>query len=231
MNEIMTYEAVVQLLKVMAPGPSPIQVNLYCDNPMKQNKNYTSPSTNGVILPTRIVDPFKPFVPRLEEILHILPNINRYNGATERPYSVAEHCVNCAIAGAAFHGTGNTNDTLYILLHDCAEAYLQDLLRPIKRFASDAYLEAEARITRQVYEIVGVTVTERLERIMKEIDTRMAVTEITQFIPHHTDPLPGHVAYSMELRQRFLLDYKILVQSYVNEGSCPRQVSSNVAIH
>lgn len=67
----------------------------------------------------------------LGDIVHALSMIGRYNGHTPFPqYTVAEHCVRVALwllerehpPAVALNG----------LLHDAHEAYVQDMLRPLK---------------------------------------------------------------------------------------------------
>lgn len=73
---------------------------------------------------------FFPLDPRPEEI-HIediasaLSKLCRYNGHTKRFYSVAEHCVHVARAASP-------SVALEALMHDASEAYLCDIIRPIK---------------------------------------------------------------------------------------------------
>jgi uncharacterized protein len=69
------------------------------------------------------------------DIAHSLSNICRYNGHTNRFYSVAEHCIHlCHIAPDEYK--------LWALLHDASEAYLNDMTSPIKwRFQSYRLLQ------------------------------------------------------------------------------------------
>jgi hypothetical protein len=65
----------------------------------------------------------------LEDIAHALGNICRYTGQVERFYSVAEHSVTCAVDPRA-------QDDVHrraLLLHDASEAYLGDVISPLKK--------------------------------------------------------------------------------------------------
>ena len=90
---------------------------------------------------------FYPLDPRPEEI-HIediasaLSKMCRYGGHCKRFYSVAEHCV--LMAHAAPDGMH-----LAALLHDASEAYLSDVIRPIKSHLTN-YLEIEANLERAI---------------------------------------------------------------------------------
>lgn len=77
----------------------------------------------------RMVLPFVPELPEntftIEDIAHHLSMICRWNGAVMRFYSVAEHCV---------LGSRIVDDSIALrfLLHDCEEAYIGDICRPVK---------------------------------------------------------------------------------------------------
>lgn len=73
---------------------------------------------------------FWPIDPRpeeiaIEDIAHGLSLMNRYNGHTPRPYSVAQHSV--LVSEAC-----NPKDALWGLLHDASEAYIADIVAPAK---------------------------------------------------------------------------------------------------
>lgn len=58
----------------------------------------------------------------IEDIAHHLSLINRYTGATPAPYSVAQHSVYVAEYSKCLGG----------LLHDAHEAYIGDVILPVK---------------------------------------------------------------------------------------------------
>lgn len=85
----------------------------------------------------------------LPEIARALSRIARFNGHTNRFYSVAEHCVNC-VAVFGLHAAGDIYTDPYlrdiaqdILMHDAAEAYLGDVTSPLKHLLP-AYRDLEA---------------------------------------------------------------------------------------
>lgn len=69
------------------------------------------------------------------DIAHALSLLCRYGGHVQRFYSVAEHCVLMSYAVSP-------ENALWALLHDATEAYLGDMIRPLKRSMS-LYVETE----------------------------------------------------------------------------------------
>lgn len=65
----------------------------------------------------------------IEDIACSLSKLCRYNGHIDRFYSVAEHCIVMAIH---FMERGEESLAFAALMHDCAEAYIGDIPRPIK---------------------------------------------------------------------------------------------------
>lgn len=86
---------------------------------------------------------FYPMDPRVEDIdlldiAHSLSLTCRYGGHARRFYSVAEHCVLLSRAVAP-------QNALWALLHDATEAYVGDMIRPLKA-SMPAYRAAEDRL-------------------------------------------------------------------------------------
>lgn len=68
----------------------------------------------------------------LKDIAHALSLNCRGNGQVTHFYSVAQHCIN-AYFEAVEQGY-SYRVQLYCILHDAAEAYVTDLIRPIKQY-------------------------------------------------------------------------------------------------
>ena len=92
----------------------------------------------------RRVCPFNPAVEDLaiEDIAHALSLICRYGGHVRRFYSVAQHSVLVSRLVAPEHAAWG-------LLHDASEAYLADVVTPVKRFMAN-YQETETGLMRAV---------------------------------------------------------------------------------
>jgi hypothetical protein len=132
---------------------------------------------------------FWPLDPRAEEI-HIediaaaLSKLCRYGGHCKRFYSVAEHCVlmaNAASPSLAFAA----------LMHDASEAYLSDVIRPIKRHLPQ-YGEIEAALERVLAQRFGLVWP--LPAAVKTLDERIIVDERDQAMAEPPVPWSDHGA-------------------------------------
>jgi hypothetical protein len=83
------------------------------------------------------------------DIAHALAMICRYGGHANRFYSVAEHCVLMSRAVSP----GNA---LWALLHDATEAYVGDMIRPLKH-AMPTYRDVEDRVMGAVSRRFGLS--------------------------------------------------------------------------
>ena len=96
--------------------------------------------------------PFDIFEPdqmsiNLWDIAHSLANQARFNGHTMEFYSVAQHSI------IVSRLVPNHLDMEAIgLLHDASEAYIGDLVRPIKK-SMPSYVEVEEKIQRLIFKL------------------------------------------------------------------------------
>jgi uncharacterized protein len=113
----------------------------------------------------------------VDDIALALSRICRFGGhvAHAEHYSVAEHCVEMS-----FHVESDI--ALHCLLHDAAEAYLGDIVMPVKRCLPDFDL-IEERMMRAIYAALELDwpTDEQLRRI-KVADLRMLATEKRQLL-------------------------------------------------
>jgi hypothetical protein len=107
------------------------------------------------------------------DIAHALSLVCRYGGHVTRFYSVAEHCVLLS------HAVSPEN-ALWALLHDAAEAYVGDMVRPLKRMMP-AYVDAEDGVLLVIALRFGLEwrpdVPWRMPDEVKEADNRIILTE------------------------------------------------------
>lgn len=126
-----------------------------------------------------------PLSVRIQDIAHALANLNRFSGHALAPYSVAQHSVlvsrhlppSLALAG---------------LLHDCHEAFVIDLPKPLKAMVPD-YVAIEDRIQSFVLTTLGMDPSVVRSAPIKEVDLRMLSTEardlMTKSARMWSDPL------------------------------------------
>jgi uncharacterized protein len=155
----------------------------------------------------------------IDDIAHSLSKINRFDGHTTRPYSVAEHCL---------RGMGYSlpQHQLQFLLHDASEAYLGDVNGLLKKTAVfDAYRALEKRWEAAIAERFGIR--KIVPKEIHETDKRMLLTEQRDLMgraPSSRDQykpfeaLISQVAPSCdELAERFLANF--YQQTKVTEGA------------
>jgi 5'-deoxynucleotidase YfbR-like HD superfamily hydrolase len=109
---------------------------------------------------------FDPLAIDLEDIAHGLSNICRFGGQTKSFYSVAQHSV-------LVSDLCDTADAQVGLLHDATEAYLGDMISPLKRQPGmEVYREIEEKMTLAVATRFGLA---SMETPSVELADRLAV--------------------------------------------------------
>lgn len=100
-------------------------------------------------------------------------------------YAVAEHCVIVSrYAEREAHARGWAADEVTdvareALLHDGSEAFIRDIVRPVKHLpCMRGYRRMEKRIQHAIFEHFGVEPTKQTTALVKEIDDRVLVDEI-----------------------------------------------------
>lgn len=122
---------------------------------------------------------FNPFDPCVEDIdirdiARGLAMTCRYGGQVKRFYSVAEHCYNVSFYVPSEY-------RLHALLHDSAEAYIGDMIRPIKHQPQMVeFRHAENMIEQAVALKFGLDWSLEAQAAVKTIDNRILVDEIRE---------------------------------------------------
>jgi hypothetical protein len=117
----------------------------------------------------------------IEDIAHALSNQCRYSGHVSRFYSVAQHSVHTADILAHW---GHDEATQFQgLMHDAAEAYLQDMARPLKEDEEfgRAYRTAEKRAETVIAACFGYAFP--FPDIVKYADLAMLALERKRLMP------------------------------------------------
>lgn len=127
----------------------------------------------------------------LEDIAHALSYLCRGGGQTLIFYPVAQHCLNCA-REAQSRGWSDRM-VLACLLHDASEAYISDIIRPVKAHLSN-YLEIEEMIMNVIWEKFNLNnLTSEEHAMWKQIDNDILSAELPVLFPgeknYHTVPL------------------------------------------
>jgi hypothetical protein len=100
---------------------------------------------------------FWPLDPRAEDVSfrdigHGLSLVCRYGGHVRRFYSVAEHCT---LLATWFESRQETVLARWALLHDAAEAYIGDIIRPLKPWLPE-FAVVEHQIERAIFARAGL---------------------------------------------------------------------------
>jgi len=128
---------------------------------------------------------FWPYDPRpedieLRDIAHALSMLCHYGGHVREFFSVAQHCVL-----VAEHLPEHLK--LEGLLHDAHEAYLGDVIRPVKRNIGSAYHAAATRLDEAIAEKFGLEKRTGEEAVFASglvatVDSRVLATEARDFL-------------------------------------------------
>ncbi len=115
------------------------------------------------------------------DIAHALSNVCRFGGHCSTFMSVAQHSVIVSANCSEKHALAG-------LLHDAAEAYVGDIVTPLKRTPAmrEAYLGVEALWARAIGERFGVELVD-LPKEVREADLRALLTEKRDLLL----PMPG----------------------------------------
>ncbi|SRR6266498_3771523 len=112
---------------------------------------------------------------------HALSLICRYGGHVDRLYSVAEHCVLMSEAVTP-------ENALWALLHDATEAYLGDMIRPLKQAVGE-YRAIEWRMMKAIVIRFGIDLAMPAE--VQMADSRILLDERAKLMARPPRPWWG----------------------------------------
>lgn len=110
----------------------------------------------------------------IEDIAHVLANVCRFGGHIPRYYSVAEHSVECYRKSR--REVLPWNVSFACLMHDAAEAYIGDVVKPLKVLLDPIYGPIEEANERAIAEAFGIDF-ESTKQEWKRIDCQLLIAE------------------------------------------------------
>lgn len=127
-------------------------------------------------------DPMEPEASSIDirDIAHALSLTCRGNGHVKTFFSVAQHCIHCALEAEARGYSKRV--ILACLIHDASEAYMSDVPRPFKRVLTE-YQQIEEHLLDMIYEkFLGSPLDEAEERLVKGIDDDMLYYDLRELL-------------------------------------------------
>lgn len=124
----------------------------------------------------------------IADIAHSLSLQCRYNGHVDHFYSVAEHCIH--LAGLF---PDDPDMALWGLLHDAAETYIGDMVRPLKKHMP-TFMEIDDHITSLVarrFELKGTTIPPEVHLVDAQILHNEREALMTRVQPPQAWDVPG----------------------------------------
>ncbi|MGI6007074.1 MAG: phosphohydrolase [Ruminococcus sp.] len=142
----------------------------------------------------------------IEDIAHALSLICRGGGHIKYFYSVGQHSVNCWKEARARGWTKRMQ--LICLLHDAAEAYISDVVRPVKKYLTN-YSEIEGMIMERIAEKFGLKhLTEDENRKWRQIDDEVLDYELQALMSGHRERKLPELRILPDLSERSWRDVK-----------------------
>jgi hypothetical protein len=121
----------------------------------------------------------------IEDIAHALSNQCRFAGHTKHFYSVAQHSIILA-ENVVKQNEINPALQLRALLHDAAEAYMNDIPAPMKWILGERLKVIEDGIQAKIHEALIPKLVDGYDRI-KKADLQMLALEKINLLPDHAE--------------------------------------------
>jgi 5'-deoxynucleotidase YfbR-like HD superfamily hydrolase len=134
-----------------------------------------------------VFDPLdmKPVDVRLEDIAHSLSLQCRYNGQCAHFYSIAEHSIH--VSNVLKMWGKSIGVQLAGFMHDAAEAYLGDVITPLKihsRIGTQKFVAVEAHVETCIEHALNLPNRAMCYDIVKRADRAMLATEMKHLFTH-----------------------------------------------
>lgn len=137
---------------------------------------------------------------QIEDIAHALSMLCRGGGHLTHFYSVGQHSINCAKEAKARGWSKRM--ILACLLHDASEAYISDIIRPVKVHLSN-YLEIENMIMQVILTRFGLeNLTEEENKMWKLIDDEILENELKVLLRGEADRIPARLASDPDFEEK-----------------------------
>lgn len=138
----------------------------------------------------------------MQDVAHHLSNICRFNGGTDSFYSVAEHSI--MVQACLAHRGASTRLQMAGLLHDAHEAYVGDIITPVKKMLGKRYRDIVRNIDYAVCEKFGVTYDDLHAHEVWECDQIMLSVEAQYMMCSAGEGEPWNLMQVTRLEQSLL---------------------------
>lgn len=126
----------------------------------------------------------------IEDIANALSKLARYNGHTDRFYSVAEHSVRLSNYANNLNLGSHYNKSLAkaLLLHDATEYLIGDIIFHLKGHLPQ-FKEMEVRLEKVIFDKFGITpIYDLVKKELHELDRRISFDEMYTMFDGKVDP-------------------------------------------
>lgn len=147
----------------------------------------------------------------LEDIAHALSLLCRGGGQLKWFYSVGQHSLNCAKEARARGWSDRVVKAC--LLHDASEAYIADVIRPVKIHLQN-YLDIESMIMNTIWHKFSLgDLTEEEHSLWKQIDNEILDLELKTLLDGEKDRSVPPLSSIPDLSER---DYRSVESEFVD---------------
>ncbi len=166
---------------------------------------------------------FYPMDPKIEDIYiydiaHSLSLMTRANGHCKYFYSVAQHSINCYKEALARNYSKKIQ--IACLLHDASEAYLSDIIRPVKNNLPD-YLTAEKNLQDVIYrKFIKEDLTEYDLKKVKEVDDCLLYYEFMELMDIKLEKYQCNKFSTFDIKKREFTEVEREFLNIIKELGC-----------